>query len=89
MLLLDVFGVGLDPDALGPIPESGIVEFAIAETPLPGALSLFAGGLGAIGLLGWRRRRKATAIAVLDRTRPHHPHMKKPRFEAGLSSLWQ
>jgi len=29
-----------------------------AETPLPGALPLFASGLGALGLLGWRRKRK-------------------------------
>jgi hypothetical protein len=29
--------------------------------PLPGALALFATGLGALGLLGWRRRRKAIA----------------------------
>jgi hypothetical protein len=27
-------------------------------TPLPGTLSLFASGLGALGLLGWRRKRK-------------------------------
>jgi hypothetical protein len=34
-------------------------------TPLPAALPLFATGLGAIGLLGWRRKRKnAAAIAV-------------------------
>jgi hypothetical protein len=30
-------------------------------TPLPGALPLFASGLGALGLLGWRRKRKAVA----------------------------
>jgi hypothetical protein len=30
-----------------------------SEVPLPGALPLFATGLGALGLLGWRRRRKA------------------------------
>jgi hypothetical protein len=29
-----------------------------AETPLPTALPLFATGLGALGLLGWRRKRK-------------------------------
>lgn len=31
------------------------------ETPLPAALPLFATGLGAIGLVGWRRRRKSVA----------------------------
>jgi hypothetical protein len=34
----------------------------IAEaTPLPATLPLFATGLGALGLLGWRRKRKAQA----------------------------
>jgi hypothetical protein len=33
------------------------------ETPLPAALPLFATGLGAMGLLGWRRKRKAQAVA--------------------------
>ena len=32
-----------------------------AATPLPAALPLFATGLGALGLLGWRRKRKSTA----------------------------
>jgi hypothetical protein len=31
--------------------------------PLPAALPLFATGLGAMGLLGWRRKRKAQAAA--------------------------
>jgi hypothetical protein len=30
-------------------------------TPLPAALPLFATGIGALGLLGWRRKRKARA----------------------------
>jgi hypothetical protein len=34
----------------------------IATTPLPAALPLFATGLGALGLLGWRRKRKAQTI---------------------------
>ena len=55
-LLLDVFG---DPtDALGPISESGTVEFAIAQTPLPATLPLFAGGLGFVGYLTGRKKRK-------------------------------
>jgi hypothetical protein len=32
-----------------------------APVPLPTALPLFASGLGAFGLLGWRRKRKAAA----------------------------
>jgi hypothetical protein len=33
-------------------------------TPLPAALPLFASGLGALGLLDWRRKRKNAAIAA-------------------------
>lgn len=36
---------------------------AMSQTPIPAALPLFASGLGAIGLLGWRRKRKAAALA--------------------------
>ena len=37
----------------------------ISATPLPAALPLFATGLGGLGLLGWRRKRKvAAALAV-------------------------
>jgi endo-1,4-beta-xylanase len=32
-----------------------------SATPVPAALPLFATGLGALGLLGWRRKRKATS----------------------------
>jgi hypothetical protein len=41
----------------------GTVTFTLDTTPLPAALPLFATGLGAIGLLGWRRKRKAQALA--------------------------
>jgi hypothetical protein len=37
---------------------------AVAETPLPATLSLFATGLGALGLIGWRRKKKAAAFAA-------------------------
>jgi hypothetical protein len=37
---------------------------SIAGTPLPAALPLFATGLGAMGLLGWRRKRKNAALAA-------------------------
>lgn len=41
------------------------VDFDITVTPLPAALPLFATGLGAMGLFGWRRKRKnAAAVAA-------------------------
>lgn len=40
-------------------------EFALGTTPLPATLPLFVTGLGALGLLGWRRKRKqATRLGV-------------------------
>ncbi len=36
----------------------------LQATPLPAALPLFASGLSALGLLGWRRKRKAAALAA-------------------------
>jgi hypothetical protein len=52
------------------LPGLGSVDLAVSarsdatETPLPATLPLFATGLGALGLLGWRRKRKAHAIAA-------------------------
>ena len=43
--------------------DSFAVNSTAAATPLPAALPLFAAGLGALGLLGWRRKRKS-AVAV-------------------------
>jgi hypothetical protein len=37
------------------------LDITINPTPLPAALPLFASGLGAMGLLGWRRKRKSVA----------------------------
>ena len=37
--------------------------FSAISTPLPAALPLFATGIGGLGLLGWRRKRKAQAVA--------------------------
>jgi hypothetical protein len=48
--------------APGVQPITGILVFsAVPEVPLPGALPLFATGLGALGLIAWRRRRMAVA----------------------------
>lgn len=40
-----------------------VVDFAASATPLPAALPLFVAGLGSMGLLGWRRKRRAQAPA--------------------------
>lgn len=45
-----------------PLRKSGLVEFAhVAETPLPAALPLFAGGIGLVGLLARRGKQRAPA----------------------------
>ncbi len=36
-------------------------EMSVSAVPIPAALPLFAGGLALMGLLGWRRKRSATA----------------------------
>ena len=45
----------------GTLPANVLLGAATAVIPLPGALPLFATGLGALGLLGWRRKRKQVA----------------------------
>jgi len=36
------------------------------NTPLPAALPLFASGLGGLGLLGWRRKKKAALVGLIQ-----------------------
>jgi hypothetical protein len=49
----------------GKVGDTITVDFSgggpVSATPLPAALPLFATGLGALGLLGWRRKRKAAS----------------------------
>jgi uncharacterized protein (TIGR03118 family) len=40
----------------------GQISPTAGETPIPATLPLFATGIGGLGLLGWRRRRKAQAV---------------------------
>jgi hypothetical protein len=42
----------------------GEIRGFLVPTPLPATLPLFATGLGVLGLLGWRRKRKAAAVAA-------------------------
>jgi hypothetical protein len=52
--------------------DEGVCEYRLitggsldaTPTPIPTALPLFAAGLGAMGLLGWRRKRKNAAAAA-------------------------
>ena len=39
-------------------------EVPLSTTPLPAALPLFVSGLGAMGLFGWRRKRKTQAAVA-------------------------
>jgi len=43
---------------------SQLTSFEPTPTPLPATLPLFATGLGVLGLLGWRRKKKAAALAA-------------------------
>ena len=54
------FGIN-DPDVVA--MDDFIYGEPVGAVPLPSALPLFATGLGVLGLLGWRRKRKAQATA--------------------------
>ena len=43
--------------------DNFVLQIGPVATPLPATLPLFATGLGALGLLGWRRKKKAQAAA--------------------------
>ena len=63
IITFGTFPLGVDP-SLYSIEFSEGISNGIASTPLPAALPLFASGLGALGFLGWRRRKKAAALAA-------------------------
>ena len=46
---------------------------ALSQTPLPAALPLLATGLGALGLLGWRRKWKKAAALAAGRIENYFP----------------
>jgi hypothetical protein len=65
LFVADVQGANGKTGAVGFADECGNVSGttcpSIGQTPIPGALALFASGLGAMGLLGGRRKRKNNA----------------------------
>ena len=62
----NVFEVVVQNDPFdGPNPTGLLVSADVSGVPLPAALPLFASGIGALGLLGWRRKkRKPVALAA-------------------------
>jgi hypothetical protein len=66
-MIADYLGTGSGGDFDSRDLDDATLQIAtmVSTTPLPAALPLFATGLGAMGLLGWRRKRKnAAAIAA-------------------------
>lgn len=45
-------------------PDFSPLNIQLTQTPLPATLPLFATGIGGMGLLGWRRKRKAKAAVA-------------------------
>jgi hypothetical protein len=69
-------------DEFGAAFDAVAADFVIAATiPLPATLPLFASGLGALGLLGWRRKCK--------RLEPSRRSAKRPDRVAGLMPVLQ
>ena len=58
-LWADNLGVAPNSPNSGPF-QMRVSDINPAATPLPAALPLFAGGLGALGVIGWVRKRKRT-----------------------------
>jgi len=55
-----LFGVDNGPDPQASFDLALTVPgVTLEQTPLPAALPLFATGLGALGMIGWRRKRKS------------------------------
>ena len=73
VVVVSRFALFIPPDALfatitgtfgnSTVPHSSGVDLFIGAIPIPAALPLFATGLGALGLLTWRRKRRQVAAA--------------------------
>jgi hypothetical protein len=59
--MIEIFDITIGAGAT--VSFTATMELTPAPAPLPAALPLFATGVGGLGLLGWRRKRKAQATA--------------------------
>lgn len=57
----DIFGIEILNVSGSGFNLSGVLVNAPSAIPLPAALPLFAGGLGLMGLFGWRKKQAVTA----------------------------
>jgi hypothetical protein len=64
---INVTGFDPTPGVFGLSVQNDLANVSFSSTtsavPLPGALPLFASGLGALGFVGWRKRKKAKLAA--------------------------
>ena len=61
---LTLYAEGTDPNNFSNDNSGNYLGTESLATPIPAAFPLFATGLGALGLLGWRRKRKNVAAIV-------------------------
>jgi PEP-CTERM motif len=61
---LTASGTTSDGGVLNLTADYDNLSFILSPVPQPATLSFFAFGLGALGLLGWRRKRKAKAVGA-------------------------
>ena len=52
------------PDSLELLPQT-VDVLVLSLTPIPATLPLFASGLGAMGLFGWRSKRKTVDVLAV------------------------
>ena len=63
--LISIDPTTLDPQLYSIVLSDGVGNgLALTTTPLPAALPLFASGLSAMGLLGWRRKKRAATLTA-------------------------
>ncbi|HET7912059.1 MAG TPA: hypothetical protein VFL49_08510, partial [Pseudolabrys sp.] len=71
-MAIDIFAKNVIDPETGALGTTGTVGATLCttcapppgETPIPGALPLFTSGMGVLGFLGWRRKRRMARQAA-------------------------